>query len=89
MLAYEPLLIEAGISGIFMAVSNCADQLQQPGSRFPFGDMVYRCFQKQIFLELFVHGLWSETLVSAAPLKHIFCKWGSLTWPVLSKIFIT
>ena len=77
-LAYEQLLIEAGIPDIFMAVSNCTHQLQQSGSRFPFRAMVYGCFQNKIFLEFFVHGqfgkfrLWSETPLSGLPFSHTF-----------------
>lgn len=76
VLAYKPLLTKAGIPDTFMAVSNCTHQPQQPGSRFPSRDMVYCCFQNQIFLEFFVCGqsgkiwLWSETPVSGLPFSH-------------------
>lgn len=54
-LAYEQVLIEAGIPGIFMAINNC-----QPAatawSRFPFGDTVYHCFQNEFFLRILLHG---------------------------------
>lgn len=84
-LAYQRLLIEAGIPDIFMAVSNCTDQLQQPGSRFAFGDTVYHCFQNLIFLFI-VHGkfgkfwLWSETPWSGLPFSCMFSADGE-AWP--------
>lgn len=77
-LAYEQVLIEAGIPGIFMAINICANQLQQPGADFLLETQFIIASKMNFFLEFFFMGklkkcwLWSKTPLSALPFSCTF-----------------